>query len=305
MKRWLFLAVASFLQAAEPLPLVELPKGQTFLVFQPHHDDHTTDYGMGGLIARLVDEGWKGWFLRASNDEKDGAASYGVNDQVNLRESQAAGKVLGMEGVYSMSWRNDYMDSIPLLELREQLIVLIRKHRPDVVLGHDPWAHYDRNPDHRKVARALAEATWMSGLANVHPEHLALGLRPHRVPVLFLKARWDYGRGHEANVAVSLTAEQVRRKAIAYQTHRNVYASPAMGASICKQLEAEGLTATELDGLSDGDAAVRIEEWYMDWISRKVGAANGAKYAEIYYRVAEFDHLPGLKSYLEKSQLKK
>ncbi|MCC6540247.1 MAG: PIG-L family deacetylase, partial [Bryobacterales bacterium] len=146
MKKGLFLAAACLLHAAEPLPLVDLPKGKTFLVLQPHHDDHTTDYGMGGLIARLVDEGWKGWFLRASNDEKDGAASYGVNDQVNLRESQAAGKVLGMEGVYSLGWRNDYMDPIPLLELREQLIVLIRKHRPDLVLGHDPWAHYDRNP---------------------------------------------------------------------------------------------------------------------------------------------------------------
>ena len=46
-----------------------------------------------------------------------------------------------MEQVISLNWRNDYMDSIPL------------QYRPDVVMGRDPWAHYDRNPDHRKVAR--------------------------------------------------------------------------------------------------------------------------------------------------------
>ena len=33
--------------AYEPLPLASMPPGNTFLVLQPHHDDHTTDYGMG------------------------------------------------------------------------------------------------------------------------------------------------------------------------------------------------------------------------------------------------------------------
>ena len=44
----------------------------------------------------------------------------------------------------------------------------------------------------------------MAGYANVHPEHLELGLEPHRAPFLFLKARVDYGRGHWPNVAVEL-----------------------------------------------------------------------------------------------------
>ena len=37
--------------AAQPLPVIEPPPGEVFLVLQPHHDDHTTDYGMGGLRA--------------------------------------------------------------------------------------------------------------------------------------------------------------------------------------------------------------------------------------------------------------
>lgn len=305
MKILIAFLVFSLGLAAQRLPLAGVPKGSTFLVLQPHHDDHTTDYGMGGLIAKLVDAGYQGWYVRSSNDEKDGSHGYAHNDMINLRESEAATAILGMKGVYSLGWRNDYMDPTPLQELREQLILLIRKHRPDVVLGHDPWAHYDRNPDHRKVARAIAEATWMAGYANIHPEHSELGLKPHRVPYLFLKGRWDYGRGHEANVAVELNEAQVERKKKAYQTHRNVYAHPSTARSVRKQLEADGLTVPEWDGKTDEQAAVLMEEWYMEWISRKVGEANGVKYAEIYYHLSEFSHLPGLSEYIQKNALTK
>ena len=65
-------AAASVCFAADLLPLIKLPPGKVVLVMQPHHDDHTTDYGMGGLIARFVDEGYDVYYVRASNDEKDG-----------------------------------------------------------------------------------------------------------------------------------------------------------------------------------------------------------------------------------------
>lgn len=297
--------IAAMFALAAALPLAQLPPGKTFMVLQPHHDDHTTDYGMGGLIAKLTEAGWQGWYVRSSNDEKDGSSGYPHNDMINLRESEAATTVLGMKGVYSLGWRNDYMDAAPLQELRAQLILLIRKHKPDLVLGHDPWAHYDRNPDHRKVARAAAEAVWMAGLENVHPEHFALGFKPHRVSYMFLKARVDYGRGHHANCAVELSESQVQKKEKAYSTHRNVYAHPGMARGVRAQLEKQGLTIPELEGKTDQEAAVIIEEWYMNWISRKRGTENGVKYAEVYWFWNEFDHVPGLKSYMEANVVKK
>src|SRR5689334_13827183 len=132
---------------AEKLPLLTLPPGKVVLVCQPHHDDHTTDYGMGGLIARFVDEGYDVYYVRASNDEKDGSREPAENDIINHRESVAAAKVLGMKEVISLNWRNDYTTPIPLNELRAQLIFLIRKYKPDIVLGHNPWEHYQKNPD--------------------------------------------------------------------------------------------------------------------------------------------------------------
>ncbi len=293
----LMLAAAPGLVAG-PLPAAGIPRGEVFLVLQPHHDDHTTDYGFGGLIARLVDAGYRGIYVRVSNDEKDGRHGYPLNDQINLKECLEATRILGIDTVHSLNWRNDYMDATPLIEIRAQLILLIRKYRPDVVLGHDPWAHYDRNPDHRKVSRALAEAFWMAGYAHAHPEHLAGGLQPHRVPFLFLKARVDYGRGHEPNVVVEINKSQVARKQRAFSTHRNVYANPARARSIRKQLADQGLVIPEIEGRNDQEAAVLFEEWHMEWISRKRGRESGLPYGEVYWFRDEFDHLPGLKDYV-------
>ena len=298
---WAFCFWASFALAADLLPLGKIPPGKTVLVIQPHHDDHTTDYGMGGLIARFVDEGYDAYYVRASNDEKDGNHKLAENDIINLRESVAATKVLGMKKVISLNWRNDYMNPIPLDELRAQLILLIRKYRPDVVLGHDPWEHYQKNPDHRNVARALAEAYWMAGYANVNPEQLKLGLKPWTVYYYYGKARLDWGLGHRSNIAMELNASQVERKEKAYQTHRNVYAHPDSARAVKAALAKEHLYIPEWEGLDDQQAAVEMEEWYMDWISRKFGREAGVKYAEDYYLMDEFDSLPGLKDYLAKS----
>jgi len=301
----LFLGMVAAGVAADPVPLMpKLPPGKVVLVLQPHHDDHTTDYGMGGLIARFVDEGYDVYYVRASNDEKDGSALPAENDNINHREAVAAAKVLGMKEVISLNWRNDYTASIPLNELRAQLIFLIRKYKPEIVLGHNPWEHYQKNPDHRNVGRAMAEAYWMAGLANVHPEHRKLGLEPHEASYLFGKARLDWGLGHTPNVAVELNEEQVRRKQTAYETHRNVYAKPATARAVKAELARQGLYIPEWAGLDDQEAAVRMEEWHMNWISRKRGAEAGVRYAEDYYFLDEFDALPGLKAYLRDNVVK-
>jgi len=287
--------------AADLLPLGKIPPGKVVLVPQPHHDDHTTDYGMGGLIARFVDDGYDAYYVRASNDEKDGSHLPGENDIINLRESVAATKILGMKKVISLNWRNDYTAPIPLNELRSQLIFLIRKYRPDVVLAHNPWEHYQKNPDHRNVARAIAEAHWLPGYANVNPEQLELGVQPHQASYLYLKARLDWGLGQRPNIAMELNEDQVRRKQKAYQTHRNVYAHPARARAMKATLAKENLYIPEFERMDDQEAAVQMEEWYMEWISRERGKQAGVRYAEDYHFVSEFDYLPGLKEYLEGS----
>jgi LmbE family N-acetylglucosaminyl deacetylase len=271
---------ASFTLAAQApapaLPLGKIPPGKTFLVVLSHHDDHTWEWGFGGFIARLTQAGWTGRFVRTTNDEKDVRLGWGRNDQVNLSEAIEATKALGIGEVISLNWRNDHMDSIPLNELRAHFILLLRRYRPDIVMSWNPWGHYDRNPDHRKVARAIGEAVWMAGLSNVHPEHLDAKLTPHRVPYVYYTQRSDYGLGHEPNTAIEITRAQVDRKTTAFWAHKNVR--------------------------GEGNPESRRN---MELTSREAGRVAGVEFAELFYFIDEFDSLPGLKSYLEKNVVTK
>src|SRR5581483_8568578 len=283
------------LRAAAALPLGQVPPGKTFLVILPHHDDHTWEYTFGGLIAKFADAGYTGYYVRVTNDEKDGALGWAGNNMINLKETVEAVRYLGMKDVISLNWRNDHTDSVPLNEMRAQLILLIRKYRPEAVMAYDPWGHYDRNPDHRKSAKAVAEATWAAGNPNFLPEHLTLGLRPWRVPYRYFAQRSDYGRGYRPNIAFELNESQMERKSKAYWMNRNIRLHPSMARSIRAQLDRQGLTIPELEGLSDEDAAKRLHEWRMYWISAVRGKENGVKYAEVFDFMDEFDDLPALK----------
>jgi hypothetical protein len=147
----------------------------------------------------------------------------------------------------------------------------------------------------------LAEAYWMAGYANVNPEHGKLGLKPHQASYFLGKARVDWGLGHRSNIAMELNESQVRRKEKAYQTHRNVYAKPATALRMKAELAKRHLYIPEWEKLDDQQAAVQMEEWYMEWISRERGKEAGVKYAEDYYFMDEFDSLPGLKGYLKQN----
>src|SRR5258707_9773887 len=60
----------------------------------------------------------------------------------------------------------------PYTTLFRSLIFLIRTYKPDVLLGHNPWEHYQKNPDHRNVARAMAEAYWLAARSEEHTSEL-------------------------------------------------------------------------------------------------------------------------------------
>jgi len=289
--------------AAEGLPLADPPAGDVLLVAQPHHDDHTTDHGLGGLVTRFIDEGYKAYFVRGSNDEKDGAHGYPRNDILNLKEAQDAVRILGMEDeVTSLNWRNNFETSYPLNELREQLVFLVRKYKPDAVAGHNAWEHFQKNPGHRNLAWMYEEAYWLAGYRNVYPEQFELGLAPHETYHYFGKARLDWGLGHRPNVAVEISEENVRTKEKAIHAHQNVYSNPAGARAIKARLAEDGLYLPELEDVEDDNAAGNtLLEWHMNWISRFQGEAAGVRYAEEFFYMDEFYHLPGLKKFLSEN----
>ena len=294
-----FFLVVTALAPAADLPTGETPPGKVVLVPQPHHDDHSTDYGMAGLIARLVDEGYRAIYIRASNDEKDGRHGYPRNDMINERETEEAIAALGMEKLINLNWRNNYETPYALNELRAQLIFLIRKYKPEVILGHNAWEHFQKNPGHRNVGWMLEEAMWLAQFRNVHPEHFEMGVEPHAASYFYGKARLTWGLGHRPNIVMEFNADQQKRKETAFQLHRNVRASPGGARSLRAQLSGMNLTIPEFENLDDQEIAILTANWGMEYISRLHGSHAAVEFGEEYYFMDEFYELPGLRGFLE------
>lgn len=62
----------------------------------------------------------------------------------------------------------------------------IRRLRPDVVLGHDPWKRYRLHPDHRAAGWITTDAVVAARDPHFFPEQLTDGLTHHRPTALLL-----------------------------------------------------------------------------------------------------------------------
>ena len=141
------------------------------LVIGAHPDD--AEFHAGGLIARHRQLGSRVKLLSVT----DGSAGHHERSREELRsirrgEAAEAAAVIGAEAAV---W--DFPDGslLPTLEVREQIIAEIRTYRPDLVLTHRP---NDYHPDHRAVAQAVQDASYMVTVPPVVPGVPALRRDP-------------------------------------------------------------------------------------------------------------------------------
>ena len=144
----------------------------------------------GGTLAKLLSEGYTGYFIRTSNDEKDSYhLSLGETVLANERDTARLVKTIGFKKSYDLSYRNHRLDDVSRTELRGRLIFLFRLLKVDTVFSYDPWGHYEENPDHYVTAQAVEAACWMSGGLLDFPEQFEVGLKPHSVSEKYYFAR--------------------------------------------------------------------------------------------------------------------
>ena len=161
--------------------------GKVLAAIQPHADD--LPIFAGGLVLKLIQEGYTGYLIRTTNDDHTGPGTVGEGVLANERDNLAVARAFGMKKAYDLYYRNHMLDSVSPLELRLRLIFLFRLLKVDTVICYDPWAHYEENPDHYVTASAVEAACWMSGMAKDYPEHLDAGLSPHAVTEKYYFAR--------------------------------------------------------------------------------------------------------------------
>src|SRR5215510_3030238 len=161
--------------------------GKVFAAIQPHADD--LPIFAGGLVLKLIQEGYTAYLVRTTNDDHTGPGSVGEGVLANERDNLAVAKASGLKRTYDLYYRNHMLDGASPLELRLRLIFLFRLLKVDTVICYDPWAHYEENPDHYVTAAAVEAACWMSGTSKDYPEHRDAGLSPQSVGEKYYFAR--------------------------------------------------------------------------------------------------------------------
>jgi LmbE family N-acetylglucosaminyl deacetylase len=264
-------------------------KGKVLLALQAHSDD--IPLSSAGTVAKLIEEGYTGYLVRASNDDMGDAPGLGtpgtIGDHVlgNQRDTDEVARVLGCKSHFDLNYNNHRMGDVPLNELQA-----------DTILGWDPWAHDEENPDHYTVAKAAEAACWMAGRAHDFAEHFAAGLKPKSV-----QDKYYFARRPEVTRVVDIS-RQVDKRVDAIRA--NVAKGPGgrSGSRLRADLAKRNL---KLPLLGDDDLTADrnyIKEFSLTH-ARELGKQYGVEYAEAFHYIpagaagADFD--PRIEAYVK------
>jgi LmbE family N-acetylglucosaminyl deacetylase len=249
-------------------------RGKVLALVAPHLDDGPIF--AGGTLAKLLGEGYTGYFIRTSNDEKDSYhLSLGETVLANERDTARLVKTLGFQKAYDLAYRNHRLDDVSRTELRGRLIFLFRLLKVDTVFSYDPWGHYEENPDHYVTAQAVEAACWMSGGWLDFPEQFDAGLKPHSVTEKYYFARGP----QQVNRVVDITSAMPRKIAAIASCETMI---EHMVKDVQDNLAQRGLRVAALSG-----ATAHQEFIQAAFVSRdqKVGARYGLQYAEEFHYI--------------------
>ena len=139
------------------------------LVVGAHPDD--CEYKAGGMAALYRDRGDDVCFVSVTNGEA-GHHRFRGEELVAIRraEAAAAGRVLGLR--YEIL---DFPDGQlePTLAARNEIIALIRRYRPDLMLTHRP---NDYHPDHRYTSQLVQDCSQYEHGHATHAPVLPVGI---------------------------------------------------------------------------------------------------------------------------------
>jgi LmbE family N-acetylglucosaminyl deacetylase len=249
-------------------------RGKVLALITPHLDDGPIF--AGGTLAKLISEGYTGYFIRTSNDEKDSYhLTLGETVLANERDTARVVKTLGFQKSYDLAYRNHRIDEVSRTELRGRLIFLFRLLKVDTVFSYDPWGHYEENPDHYVTAQAVEAACWMSSGLLDFPEQFDAGLKPHAV-----SEKYYFARGPQLVNRVVDIGPWVEQKSAA------IAACDTMITHMVKDLNdglaARGLQVAELNGNGANQEFIQASFVTRD---RATGAKHGLSSAEEFHYI--------------------
>jgi LmbE family N-acetylglucosaminyl deacetylase len=221
-----------------------------------HPDD--PEFGAGGSMAKLAGDGADVTYVIVTDGSQGGEDPKQKDSElaaIRQREQRAAAKVLGINKVEFLGYKDGHL--APDIKLRHDIVRMIRKYKPDLVITHLPGRVLDApmggsHPDHL----AVGEAT----MAAVYPDSrnprafrglLKEGYAPHKVNEVWIPF-WTMG---DYFVDISKTLDL---KLAALKKHKSQVAKPG-------------------------------QEWDYEKMLRKrhrdIGKKGGYRYAESFKRI--------------------
>ena len=232
-----------------------------------HPDD--VELGCSGTVINEVRRGKKVGVLDLTQGE------LGTRGTIETRyeEAAAAAIIMGVHVRENLKIRDGFFTNDEAHQL--QLIKVIRKYRPDIVIGN---ATNDRHPDHGRAAKLISDACFYSGLSKVQTAGDDGKPQEKWRPAYVLHYIQD--RYLEPHVLIDITdVFEQRMKAIeAYRTQFNsngedgpqtYISSPEFYESVIARARmlgkrigvkyAEGFTSDKKIGIRNLDALIQIE----------------------------------------------
>jgi LmbE family N-acetylglucosaminyl deacetylase len=205
----------------------DMPPPTSALAIGAHPDD--VEFGCGGTLAKWAAAGCVVHYLICTDGSKgtwDPHADPQRLAALRQEEQRAAARRLGATGeIVFLGHVDGELDST-LVE-RAEVAAWIRRLRPEVVLGHDPWKRYRLHPDHRHAGLLACEGIVAARDPHFFPDQ---GLPHHRPSTLLL---WEADQpDHVEDVTAWMD-----RKLVALEAHVSQHES-TMGAVDADQLAA-------------------------------------------------------------------
>jgi LmbE family N-acetylglucosaminyl deacetylase len=233
------------------MPDIYIPQRAMFI--GAHPDD--IEFVGGGTAALWAKYGSEVIYVLVT-DGNVGSHEEGMTQDLLIKtrreEQRAAAAVVGVKECVFLGYHDGLVEAT--LELRKELVKLIRQYKPSAFVCNDPTAlfistDYINHPDHRAVATAAIDAVFPAAeMPLLYPELEAEGLTPHKVNYVYVTSN-----GSEANYYVDIN-EVMETRLEALKQHKSQF--------------------------GEWDPAEMVTNW-----NGEVGRKVGFTYAESYRRI--------------------
>jgi len=249
------------------------------VVIGAHPDD--CDLDAGGTAIRFAQMGHRVLFVSTTNGDAGHFNKGGATlAQIRKAEAEEAGRRFGV--TYKVLDNHDGL-LMPDLNLRLQLIRLIREWKADVVIGPRP---YDYHPDHRNTAIAIQDAAFLVIVPNIAPEIPALKKNP---VFLYTEDRFKKPNAFSPDIVVDIS-DVFDQKIYAISAHQSQFFEwlPWLDGQLANVPQTESARLKWLAESRKGNISAGMKAGLYKWYGSK---ADQVKYAEAF-EICEYGSIP-------------